>query len=66
MTISEFIAANSLTRAKFAKMIGVEEESVTRYMNGTRMPRRKQLDRILKVTNGAVTANDILQHEAAA
>ncbi len=66
MTLSQFIAAKGLTRAQFAAKIGVTEESVTRYMNGTRTPRRKQLELIYKVTKGAVTANDILQHEVAA
>ncbi len=66
MTISEFLEANELTRAKFARLIGVNEASITRYMNGTRVPRREHLDRIYKVTKGAVTANDVLNHEAVA
>jgi transcriptional regulator with XRE-family HTH domain len=66
MTIMDYLEAKGLTRSQFAKMIGVDVVSVTRYINGDRTPRRRHLDRIAKVTKGAVTANDILQHEVAA
>ena len=47
-----------MSRDAFAESIGVEEATVTRYINGTRVPRREIMTKITAVTAGDVTAND--------
>ena len=63
MRLNEWIAANDMTMAAFAALIGVEAASVTRYANGDRIPRREIMRRITSVTDGKVTANDFIEGE---
>lgn len=59
MLLREFITENHLTVIDFAQKIGVTRDCVQKYMSGKRRPKNKDiLLRILKLTDGQVTAND--------
>lgn len=60
MKLDQYLDENDISRADFAKSIGVSEVSVTRYIGGTRMPRPTVQTRIFERTKGAVTPNDFL------
>lgn len=58
MTLAEFISSTKISRRDFAAIIGVSEVSVTRYLQGSRIPSKDEMLRIAKATDGAVTPND--------
>lgn len=60
MKLGEWLAATGTARSEFAERIGVDHVSVTRYVNGVRMPRKATLAIIREVTNGKVTADDFV------
>jgi hypothetical protein len=60
LKLDQFLAEKDMSRADFAKAIGVSEVSVTRYIGGTRLPQPAIMARIAVVTDGAVTPNDFL------
>lgn len=53
-----------MSRADFAKAVGVSEVAITRYVGGKRMPRPDLLVKIKEATRGAVTADDFLPSSA--
>lgn len=63
--LAKFREDNGLTLADLANRIGVKPAAVSRWENGHRFPRSDALERIRRVTNGAVTANDFVPVEAA-
>lgn len=65
MKLGAWLTGEGVTREAFASRIGVNEASVSRYINGDRVPRRKIMLRIRKETNGKVTANDFLNEATA-
>lgn len=66
MTLSEWLRSQNMSHEEFAERIGRDRSAVTRYVNGTRMPRREVLEQIADVTDGAVTANDFVEPPAPA
>jgi Helix-turn-helix len=60
MKLGAWIDRKRLTLREFGERIGVDESSVSRYINGGRMPRPEHLAAIMRETNGAVTANDFM------
>lgn len=58
MKLAEYLALKEITHAAFAEKIGTTQATVSRYASGARLPRPAVLDRIKRVTGGAVTAND--------
>lgn len=62
MKLASFLTSQKLTSAEFAEMVGVSAKAVTNWRQGNRFPRPEALDRIQRVTNGAVTAIDFLPH----
>lgn len=60
MLLSDYLAENELSDAAFARLIGVERQTVGRYQTGDRFPERDILLRIFKATSGKVTANDFI------
>lgn len=57
MKLDEYLNKTGMTHSDFAKLIGCEQPTVTRYVKG-RIPSRDVILRISQVTNGAVTPND--------
>ena len=58
MKLADYLQRHSISPADFAKSIGVNKETVRRYMVGDRRPDRENLRLIADKTNGEVTAND--------
>lgn len=57
MRLKDYLKAAGMTRAEFAKMVGCEQPTVSRYLRG-RVPAPEVMARIVAATNGAVTPND--------
>ena len=57
MKLEKYLEIRDLSKAEFAKMIGVTRQSVYRYING-RPPEWDILREITAKTDGAVQAND--------
>jgi len=59
MRLSDYLEQTETTYAEFGRRIGVKSRStVTRYANGRRIPSCEIMARIVKATQGRVTAND--------
>lgn len=67
--LSAYLRQQDISIQMFAKMVNVKVASVHRYVLGERIPRPEILERIIKVTKGAVQANDffasMMQRQAA-
>lgn len=60
MTLNDYLTTNSITGANFAEKIGVNAATVFRIRTGRVFPHRKTMRAIIMVTEGAVTANDLV------
>jgi transcriptional regulator with XRE-family HTH domain len=58
MRLEEYLAETGLTRAEFARRIGVRHISVTRYLREGRVPEPSVMCKIIEATDGKVSAND--------
>lgn len=65
MTLSDFLAEEQLTHAEFGRIIQTTQAAVSRYTNGSRIPRPAVMARIQAVTGGRVTPNDFIQFNRA-
>lgn len=63
MKLETFLTENEMSRSDFARIVGVSEVSICRYIANQRMPKRDVLSKIMEATNGAVTPNDFVRHE---
>lgn len=60
MILRDFLTINKISSKKFAKKIRVSEISISRYLNGSRIPSIKILKAIHKETSGSVSADDFV------
>lgn len=62
MQLDAYLRANDLTDEAFAKLLGpgVSAWAVRKWRYGQRIPRLAQQKRIREVTDGKVTANDLI------
>ena len=58
MTLKEYLIEAAITRADFARQINVSQETVRRYLDGTRTPDKRRMELIALATGCKVTAND--------
>lgn len=58
MKLQTFLKRESMTAAEFAKKIGLSVHAVLKYKSGTRLPRRKNMMKIIEVTDGKVRLSD--------
>jgi predicted transcriptional regulator len=58
MFLENYIKDNGLTYESFGKLIGVSDAAVSRYVKGKRKPKPSIMSKIIKITQGKVTAND--------
>ena len=58
MNLKEYLKIYNLTSKDFAKKINVSEVTISRYMSGERFPNKRILQKILKNSEGVVTADD--------
>lgn len=61
MKLNDYLTANGLEPAEFAKMIGVRVQSVYRYKDGKQIPSKDIMPRIFQATDGQVTANSFYE-----
>jgi hypothetical protein len=64
MQLADYLKANKISDDDFGQMIGVNRQAVHRYKTFGRFPKREVLAKIVAVTNGAVTANDLAARPA--
>ena len=57
MKLKDFLKEENITQKQFAEMLGVGQNLVSIWCNGT-IPRTDQMTKILITTKGKVTAND--------
>jgi predicted transcriptional regulator len=60
MSLDQFLAENMLSREAFAKMVGVHPTTIYRVLAGATIPKRRNLEKILKLTRGHVTVAELL------
>lgn len=60
MKLSEWLTENRVSRAEFARQVGVSGAAITQWCDGSIYPSREMAERIVEVTNGSVTPNDFL------
>jgi transcriptional regulator with XRE-family HTH domain len=58
MRLQDYLADTGVTRAEFARRIGVKHITVTRYVSEGRVPEPSVMEKIIEATEGKVTAND--------
>ncbi len=63
MTIDEYIARKNLTQADFAQMVGVKQPTVHRWIYGKKFPEPRHARKIVEVTQGQVTFEDLYKHQ---
>ncbi len=60
MQLGAWLKRQNIAAVDFAERVGVGPWSITRYVNGDRVPRPKVMARIIAATGGEVTANDFV------
>lgn len=65
MKLSEWLSREGIKRKDFAEMVGVSPSLVTQLCDGTVWPGRGVVERIIKATNGEVTADSFVARAAA-
>jgi transcriptional regulator with XRE-family HTH domain len=60
MKLTDYLKKHKISVADFAKSVGVDQDSVYRYCNGTRRPSWRVLPKIMSVTGGKVKAESFL------
>lgn len=58
MKLTDWLELKDKSPYWLAPKLGVEPATVYRWIDGTRFPRREAIEKIVALTNGAVTAND--------
>ncbi len=65
MKLTDYLTQERLTASDFAVKVGVSQPCISRYLAGQRMPTREVIDRIFRITDGKVSANDFFLPEGA-
>lgn len=58
MQLAEYLHDAKISIAAFARQIGEAQATVSRYVNGKRIPQPAKMTKIMQATNGRVTPND--------
>ena len=58
MELRRYLAITDLSVIDFARLVGASEPGVRKWLGGERVPRPQSMAAIMRVTRGAVTAND--------
>lgn len=61
--LKKFLKENQITAPQLGKMLGVERQAVYRWLAGTRRPGWNSIGKLMKITNGAVTADSFVAHK---
>jgi DNA-binding transcriptional regulator YiaG len=60
MKLTKYLEREGLSPEQFAARLGVHRTTITRYLNGTRRPNRRQERLLMQVTGGSVTPMDFM------
>lgn len=60
MTLDRFLSLSNTLPSQFAARIGVSASTITRIVRGERRPNLETLQKIVRATEGAVTADDFM------
>lgn len=60
MRLKEYLDATGKKTAQFAEDLGVADNTVRRWLNGTRTPSPDQMRAIYRATKGLVQPNDLV------
>jgi transcriptional regulator with XRE-family HTH domain len=60
MNISTYLAEAKMTEAELARLVGCDRSTINRLRNGTRRESDEVIRRIVAVTGGRVTADEIV------
>lgn len=63
MTIEEYIVRKNLTQRDFASIVGVSQPAVHAWINGKKHPAPWHARKIVEVTQGQVTFEDLYKHQ---
>ena len=58
MRLKEYLKLNKISNKEFANTLGISPVSLSRYINGERIPEKDIFFKIFKKTNGFVSPND--------
>lgn len=58
MLLKDWLTKERRTHAWFAEQLGIHQNTVSRYVSGVRLPSRKKISKITKLTKGKVTHRD--------
>lgn len=58
MKLADYLILHAITPTEFAKRIGKPQPTVSRYVNGERIPEPEMMALIVEATKGQVTPND--------
>ena len=64
MTLSDFMQSKNLDDATLAKLLDKNRVTVNRYRRGIEIPSTSTIVRIIEISGGLVTANELLGIEA--
>lgn len=64
MSLRAYLSRHRLSISKFARMVGVSRQMVHRWINGTDIPTKKNMDKIIKATNGIVASRADMLRDA--
>jgi transcriptional regulator with XRE-family HTH domain len=60
MQLADYLASKGINPTKFAELVGVPASTITRVLNGDRMPRLDTIQKIVALTDGNVTVDDFM------
>ena len=63
MELKDYLKTNKITQTKFVEALAgkgliITQGAINKWVNGDRIPRKKEMSIIYKSTNGQVTPND--------
>lgn len=64
MKLQAYLYKNKLSQARFGEMCGISQTAVWFYVAGLNIPNKKNMKKIISVTNGEVQANDFFDEGA--
>ncbi len=64
MRLADYLTNNSIKRIDFAARVGVSPQTITGWCDGTFWPSKKNVERVVAETDGAVTPNDFMVEAA--
>jgi len=64
MKLNDWMNAAGITDEALAARLEVDRTTISRIRRGTRMPSPEMMRKIREGTDGSVTANDFVHHEA--